>query len=40
MTGFEILFLGGCLTFGVTFAIYARWSRSRLEREDRNHPAE
>lgn len=40
MSELEITFLAGCLVFGVALAIYARWSRWRLERENDSHPAE
>lgn len=38
-----ILILGGALAFGVASAVFARWSRSRLERVDparQSRPAE
>ncbi len=36
-----IIFISGGLAFGICGAIYARWSRWRLERENyRDHPAE
>lgn len=41
MTIETITIVCGGLTFGIAGAIYARWSRARLERTDRpDYPAE
>ena len=41
MTIETIIVVSGGLVLGIAGAIYARWSRAQLEREDaREHPAE
>ena len=35
-----IIIVGGGLALGVAGAIYARWSRARLERDNRTEAAE
>ncbi len=41
MTTEEIILVLGGLSFGIATAVWARWSRWRLERENaREHPAE
>lgn len=40
MTTVEIILVLGGLAFGLGTAAWARWSRWRLEQQDRDHPAE
>ncbi|SFH27605.1 hypothetical protein SAMN04488020_10966 [Palleronia marisminoris] len=40
MTIETIIIVSGGLALAVAGAAYARWSRARLERENRSHPAE
>ena len=40
MTTDEIIVVLGGLAFGLAAAVYACWSRARLERQNREHPAE
>ena len=40
MTTGEIIVVLGGLAFGLGTAAWARWSRLRLERQNRDHPAE
>ena len=39
MTTEAIVLLAGALTFGLAGAVYARWSRWRLERDGAGSPA-
>ncbi len=40
MTVETIIIVGGGLALGLAGAIYARWSRAQLERDNRGRPAE